>query len=76
MGVWVGVLPLPTVEVELDDGVDVEFEFELDASELEMVGGKEAGKKRTEIHLPELISVSVSELTHPLMVRVKERSAV
>jgi cytochrome P450 len=53
-----------------------EFDFELVASGKDTTGSGDTAKKRAGGHMPELVSVSVSDLKHPLMVRVKGRTAV
>jgi len=53
-----------------------EFQFEIVASDNEKASGGGGTGKRAGGHMPELLSVSVSELQYPLMVRVKERTIV
>jgi hypothetical protein len=53
-----------------------EFEFELVVSDKDTPGGEDGTGKCTGGHMPELVSVSVSDLKYPLMARVKYRAAV
>jgi cytochrome P450 len=52
-----------------------EFKFDLVVAENATMGGEKAARERTLGKMPDLISVSVSDLEHPLMVRVCRRTA-